>query len=157
MATSSSARDHHDIWWQTMSEPFRVRITVRGYELDTQGHLNWAEYLHYAEHARWQLLAAAGIGQDILLTSGIGPVVLDTNIKFRRELRGGDEVTVSCAFSWGERRTYQISQDFRRDDGTLAAELTSTVGLLDLRERRLIADPAKHLRSLATAPEILGL
>ena len=140
-----------------MSEPFRVRITVRGYELDTQGHLNWAEYLHYAEHARWQLLAAAGISQDILLTSGIGPVVLDTSIKFRRELRGGDEVTVSCTFSWGEGKTYQISQDYLRNDGTLAAELTSTAGLLDLRERRLIPDPAKHLRTLATAPEILDL
>jgi hypothetical protein len=41
MVTSSLACDLHDIWWQTMSEPFQVRITVRGYELDTQGHQNW--------------------------------------------------------------------------------------------------------------------
>jgi hypothetical protein len=26
----------------------RVRVKVRGYEVDTQGHLNWAQYLHYA-------------------------------------------------------------------------------------------------------------
>ena len=43
-----------------MSEPFCVVVAVRGYELDVNGHLNWANYLHYAEHARWECLRAAG-------------------------------------------------------------------------------------------------
>jgi len=140
-----------------VSEAFRVRVKVRGYELDTQGHLNWAEYLHYAEHARWELLAAAGIGQAKLLATGIGPVVLDTSITFKRELRGGDEVDVTCTFSWGGRATYQIIQDFIRADGTLAAALTSKAAFLDLAGRHLISDPAKHIRALATSPEIIGL
>jgi acyl-CoA thioester hydrolase len=140
-----------------VSEVFRVRVKVRGYELDTQGHLNWAEYLHYAEHARWEFLAAAGIGQAALLATGIGPVVLDTHITFKRELRGGDEVDVSCAFSWGGRKTYEIIQDFTRADGARAATLTSKAGFLDLAERHLISDPAEHIRALATNPEILGI
>jgi acyl-CoA thioester hydrolase len=64
---------------------------------------------------------------------------------------------VSCAFSWGGRKTYEIIQGFTRADGAQAATLTSTVGFLDLAERRLISDPAKHMRSLAAKPEILGL
>lgn len=141
----------------SVSEVFQVRVKVRGYELDTQGHLNWAEYLHYAEHARWELLAAAGISQDALLATGIGPVVLDAHVTFKRELRGGDEVDVSCTFSWGGRKTYEIIQDFTRADGALAATLTSKAGFLDLAERHLISDPAKYLRSLAAIPSILGL
>jgi len=140
-----------------MSEAFSVRIRVRGYELDTQGHLNWAEYLHYAEHARWELLAAAGITQGGLLATGFGPVVLDVSVKFRRELRGGDEVDVSCAFVFEGLKTFRILQDFKRPDGRVAASLASTSGLLDLRERRLIEDPDKHLRALATNPAVLGL
>ncbi len=140
-----------------MSEAFRVRIRVRGYELDTQGHLNWAEYLHYAEHARWELLAAAGITQEGLLATGFGPVVLDVSVKFRRELRGGDEVDVSCGFVFDGGKTFQIKQDFRRPDGRVSASLTSTCGLLDLRERRLTDEPDKHLRALAADPAILGL
>jgi acyl-CoA thioester hydrolase len=136
---------------------FQVRVKVRGYELDTQGHLNWAEYLHYAEYTRWEYLAAAGVTQDALLATGIGPVVLDAHIDFTHELRGGDEVDVSCVFSWGSRKTFDIVQDFRRADGVLAANLTSTAGFLDLAERRLITNPAQHLRSLATAPDVLGL
>jgi acyl-CoA thioester hydrolase len=140
-----------------MTEAFSVRIKVRGYELDTQGHLNWAEYLHYAEHARWEFLAAAGITQERLLATGIGPVVLDVAVRFRRELRGGDEVDVTCAFEFEGGKTFRIIQDFKRPDGRVAASLTSTSGLLDLRERRLVDEPGKHFRSLATDPTALGL
>jgi acyl-CoA thioester hydrolase len=140
-----------------MSDAFSVRVKVRGYELDTQGHLNWAEYLHYAEHARWECLAAAGVRQDALIATGFGPVVLDVAVRFKRELRGGDEVDVTCAFVFEGGKTFQILQDFKRPDGRVAAALISTSGLLDLAERRLTDDPGKHFRALATAPEVLGL
>jgi acyl-CoA thioester hydrolase len=140
-----------------MADVFSVRVKVRGYELDTQGHLNWAEYLHYAEHARWECLAAAGITQEGLLATGFGPVVIDVSVRFKRELRGGDEVDVSCAFVFDGGPTYRIVQDFRRPDGQLAAALTSTTGLLDLRERKLHRNPGKHFRELAANPALLGL
>jgi acyl-CoA thioester hydrolase len=140
-----------------MSDEFSVRIKVRGYEIDTQGHLNQAEYLHYAEHARWSLLDAAGIPQDELIATGYGPVVLETNIKFRRELRGGDEVDVGCAFVWDDTKIFRIRQVFRRPDRRICAQLTTTAGLLDLAERKLVDDPAKHFRALATDPSLLGL
>jgi acyl-CoA thioester hydrolase len=140
-----------------VSEPFQVRVKVRGYELDTQGHLNWAEYLHYAENARWECLATAGITQDALLASGIGPATLDAHIAFKRELRGGDEVDVGCVFVWTGRKVFDIVQDFTRPDGTPVAKLTSKNGFLDLRERHLIDDPGKHLRDLAANPEVIGL
>jgi acyl-CoA thioester hydrolase len=141
-----------------MSEVFSVRLTVRGYELDTQGHLNWAEYLHYAEHARWSCLAAAGVSQDKLIASGLGPAVLDVSVKFKRELRGGDEIDVTCGFVFNGGKTFQVVQDFVRPaDGTLAASLTSTTGLLDLITRRLADDPVGHFRKLATDLAPLGL
>jgi acyl-CoA thioester hydrolase len=136
---------------------FAVRIAVRGYELDTQGHLNQAVYLQYAEHARWECLRAAGLPGDKLLATGAGPVQLECTLRFRRELRGGDEVDVTCEFHFGEGKTFRIRQEIRKIDGTLAAEITSVCGLLDLEERRLITDPAGRLRSLAGDPAALGL
>jgi acyl-CoA thioester hydrolase len=140
-----------------VADVFTVRITVRGYELDTQGHLNQAVYLQYAEHARWALLRAAGITQDALIASGIGPVALETTIRYLRELRGGDEVDVSCGFAWGAGRTFRLEQDYRLPDGTQVAELVGVAGLLDLRERRLVSAPQDRLRALASAPELLDL
>ena len=141
----------------TEATPFQVRVTVRGYELDRQGHLNQAVYLQYAEHARWACLQAAGIAQDRLIADGIGPVTLEVTVRFQRELRVGDEVDVTCAAVWGEGRTFTLEQEFRRPDGTAVASLNSRTGLLDLRERRLVEDPAARFRKLATNAEILGL
>jgi hypothetical protein len=84
-----------------VAEPFRVRIAVRGYEIDAQGHLGGVVYLQYGEHARWECLRAAGITPHKLAAAGVGPVQLETTIRFHRELRAGDEVDVSCAFMWG--------------------------------------------------------
>lgn len=140
-----------------MSEPFQVRVTVRGYELDQNGHVNWAQYLHYAEHARWECLRAAGVDHERMSAAGVGPVNLEANIRFLSELRLGDEVTVSCSFGWGESKTFRIVQQFTRADGTVAAELTTVTGLLDLAGRRLVPEPGKQFRSLASEPQVLGL
>lgn len=140
-----------------VAEPFRVRVRVRGYELDINGHLNQAVYLQYAEHARWELVRAAGVSQEKMLAAGVGPVVLETTIRYHRELRDGDEVDVSCAFGWGGGKTFRVSQDIRLTDGVLAAEVRGVSGLLSLEERRLVADPVRCFRELASEPALLGL
>ncbi|MEV7193731.1 thioesterase family protein [Streptomyces sp. NPDC093510] len=140
-----------------MTEPYSVSVGVRGYETDTQGHLNQAVYLQYAEHARWSLLREAGIEQTDLLDKGVGPVALESTIQYRSELRAGDETTVSCAFIWGDRKTFRIEQTITKADGTVSATVSSVGGLLDLKERRLVADPREYFRALATTPERLGL
>ncbi|MFD5264769.1 acyl-CoA thioesterase [Streptomyces sp. NPDC058335] len=140
-----------------MSEPFSVRVTVRGYETDMQGHLNQSVYINYAEHARWSLLQAAGITQAGLIGRGIGPVALETTIRYKRELLAGDEVDVTCAFEWGGGKTFRIEQIIRRTDGTVAAELSAVGGLLDLKARRMVANPQDHFKELATDPSLFGL
>ncbi|MFC7984163.1 acyl-CoA thioesterase [Streptomyces sp. NPDC057148] len=140
-----------------MSEPFSVPVTVRGYETDTQGHLNQSVYLNYAEHARWSLLEAAGIRQADLVARGVGPVALETTIRFRRELLAGDEVEVTCAFEWGEGKTFRIVQVIRKADGTVAAEIEGVGGLMDLRERRLLPEPGRRFKDLATDPGLFEL
>ncbi|MEU3861796.1 acyl-CoA thioesterase [Streptomyces sp. NPDC028722] len=139
-----------------MSEPFSVRVTVRGYETDTQGHVNQAVYVNYAEHARWSLLTAAGITQARLLGHGVGPVALETTIRYRRELLAGDEIDITCVFEWDGGKTFRILQEIRRTDGTVAAEITAVAGLLDLAERRLVADPGGVFKHLAAEPALFG-
>lgn len=140
-----------------MTTPFSVPVVVRGYELDTQGHLNQAVYLQYCEHARWEWLRAAGITQGKLLATGVGPVVLETTIRYQRELRGGDEVDVTCAWAPGNSKTFGYQHQIVKTDGTVAAEVTGVAALMDLKERRLTAEPEKQIRVLATNPEVMGL
>jgi acyl-CoA thioester hydrolase len=136
---------------------FSVPVTVRGYELDTQGHLNQAVYIQYSEHARWELLAAAGIQQNAMVAGGIGPVVLELNIKYLRELRGGEEVDVTCEFGWTEGKVYQLKQQIVKKDGTVCADIVVTGGVLDLQARKLVPNPAERFAALASDPALLGI
>lgn len=136
---------------------FTVPVTVRGYELDVLGHLNQAVYLQHAEHARWEFLQAAGIDQEKLRAARVGPVVLETTITYRRELRGGDEVRIGCEFEWGTGKTFRLHQETRKLDGTLSAEIRAIGGLLDLDARKLLPNPGARFRELAENPGLLGL
>ncbi len=130
---------------------YEIRIPVRAYELDTQGHLNSAVFLQYAEHARWEHLAAAGISAQALLASGVGPVFLQSTINWTAEVRAGDALTVSVTYQFGdaESKTFLIDQSFRRDDEAAAATLSSRCGLLDLATRRMVPDPRRRLEELS--------
>jgi acyl-CoA thioester hydrolase len=148
----------HDAADPAVAEPFTARMAVRHYELDAQGHLNGAVYVQWADHVRWLCVRAAGGAVDAFRAGGVGPINLETTIRYHRELRQGDEVDVSCAFVWGDGKTFRIDQEFRQPDETLVAEVSSVCGLLDLRERRLLHDPAAYYRrAVLTVPERLGL
>lgn len=140
-----------------MAERFSVRVSVRAYELDSNGHVNGVVYLQYAEHARWELLRAAGVDQHGLTAIGVGPVFLETVIRYRNELYYGEEVDISCEIAWGSGKTFRVPQELRRSDGTLIAEVESVGGLIDLHTRRLVEQPAQRYRAIATVPGVLGL
>lgn len=140
-----------------MTEPFSIEIQVRDYELDTQGHVSGAVYYQYAAHAKWQWLHRAGVSIDALLDNGLGPVTLESTIRYHRELRGGDTVHITCTVGWGQGKTFQIKQEFTGHGETLSAEITSREGLLDLTSRRLVDNPDERCRAIAANPQILGL
>jgi acyl-CoA thioester hydrolase len=130
----------------TDQEPFHVRIKVRHYELDSLGHVNHAVYHSYAEVARLELLERAGGLAGGAHGAQLASVMLESHISFLRELRAGDEVTVTCRAKFGTGKTFRMDSDIRRVDGTLSAEITCTLGLMDLERRKLIADPRERLQ-----------
>lgn len=140
-----------------MADRFSVRVTVRSYELDPNGHVNGAVYLQWAEHARWELLSRAGVDQLRLRELGFGPVNLETVIRYHNELYYGDTLDVSCEIEWGSGKTFRVPQELRRVDGTLVAEVNNIGGLLDLGTRRLVSAPQDEFRKVTAKPELLGL
>ncbi len=138
-----------------MADHFAVRVGVRSYEIDVNGHVNHANYHRYAEHARTEHMNAAGCSIDRFAVHGIGIVLLETTCRFLRELRYGDEVEIDSRPSFGAGKTFRMHHTLLRTaDGVAAAEISCTMGLLDAAARRLLADPGSRLRELATSPEV---
>ncbi|GGL81627.1 hypothetical protein GCM10010129_26680 [Streptomyces fumigatiscleroticus] len=63
----------------------------------------------------------------------------------------------TCGFTWGEGKTFRIEQTIRKTDGTVAAEITAVGGPMDLKARRLVAEPREYFRALASDPGLFGL
>jgi acyl-CoA thioester hydrolase len=142
-----------------MSGDFSVRIGVRSYEVDVNGHVNHANYHRYGEHARTEHLSAAGCTMTRLVERGMGIVLLETHCRFLSELRYRDEVEIGSRISFGTGKTFEMAHTLRRiggDEDLVAAEITCRMGLLDAAARKLLPEPRARLLELATAPELLG-
>ncbi|MET9002399.1 acyl-CoA thioesterase [Amycolatopsis sp. Hca4] len=137
----------------TDREPFRTRIKVRHYELDTLGHLNHAVYHSYGEVSRLELLEAAGAVKGL---PGVASVLLETHVVFRRELRAGDEVDVTCDVQFGTGKTFKMNSNIIKLDGTLAAEIQCTLGLMDLERRKLVEDPRGRFEAAGADLRVLS-
>lgn len=120
-------------------EPFSVQIKVRHYELDTLGHLNHAVYHQYAEVARLEMIEASGALAG-LRDDNIAAVLLESTVRFKRELRAGDTVTVTCDGRFGEGKVFRLDSLIVKADGTVSAEIDCTLGLMDLDRRKLVPD-----------------
>ena len=73
-------------------------LTVRGYELDSFGHVNNAVYLQYAETALWNFYKVSGVLGE-LEKEGLFPVIMESNLRYMHELRLMDEVRIDTEVS----------------------------------------------------------
>ena len=65
----------------------KFEFDVRGYELDSFGHVNNSVYLSYMEEARWQMMNSVEEFYSYEKDKGLFLEVIETNIKYIRELR----------------------------------------------------------------------
>lgn len=79
---------------------FTLEIAVRDYELDSEGIVNNAVYLHYLEHTRHAFVKQEGIPFGSLTRDGLVPVVRRMTIDYYTPLRSGDVMLSSL---WIER------------------------------------------------------
>ena len=103
---------------------FSARWRVRAYELDSNGHVNNAVYLNWAEEIAGLHAEAAGYGREWAAARGGGWVVHHADITWRRPALPRDEVEVSVRVesirgARGVRRTWIR----RAADGELLCEM----------------------------------
>ena len=84
---------------------FTLELAVRDYELDSEGIVNNAIYLHYLEHTRHAFVKQEGIPFGSLTSDGLVPVVRRMEIDYHTPLRSGD---VMLSRLWIERKGPQF-------------------------------------------------
>ena len=73
---------------------YKYSVTVRGYELDSYGHVNHAVYLNYLEQSRWEILKELQLF-DYLHKNELLLVVTELNIRYKQEAKLFDELVIN--------------------------------------------------------------
>lgn len=104
---------------------YSINFKVRDYELDSEGIVNNANYLHYLEYTRHEFCSANGCSFGDMFAEGIVPVLRRAEIDYLNPLRSGDTVTSMLRLERKGPR-FIFHQYMTKLDGTpvLKAEIT---------------------------------
>lgn len=122
-----------------MTAPKSVyEVTIRESHMDSFGHMNNAAYLVLFEEARWEHITKNGYGLKKVQELQQGPVVLELNMKFKKEIGLREKIKITMEILETKGKISRFRQEMIKEDGTVATEIEMTFGLFDLRTRRLV-------------------
>ena len=116
---------------------FTSQIHIKETDLDTFGHVNNARYLTLLEQARWDIVRPRGFGLSEIQKTGVGPVVLEVDIKFKRELVLNDVVQINTYCSKVDGKVCVITQDILKDE-QVCVTANTVVAMFDIKARKII-------------------
>lgn len=117
---------------------FSYQVLIREAHLDTFGHVNNAVYLSLYEEARWDLITSRGFGLKEVQQRKQGPVILDVNLKFMRELKLREKITITTEMVDYQGKIGHLKQQIIKENGEVASEAIFGFGFFDLVARKLI-------------------
>lgn len=137
---------------------FEEHFAIRWSDLDANRHVRNTIFSELATHTRFRLLEAHGFPQAQFESLRFGPVMFREEIRYRRELVFGEEVTVSVLFAGlsEDGSQWRVHQEVTRADGKQAAVLTIDGAWIHLDSRKVIAPPRELLNLLQALPRSSG-
>jgi YbgC/YbaW family acyl-CoA thioester hydrolase len=132
-----------------MSKIYHSELLILESHLDSFGHVNNAAYLTLFEQVRWEWIGGQGVGLEYVQKNQIGPVILELNLEFKKELLCREIVKVESRFiEMKNPLVMEIEQKMFKPNGDLATRLTLKVGVMDMKARKLIRPPEIWLKAL---------
>ena len=121
--------------------------------LDANAHMANTAYLDICVDIRMMYFASREFAASEFARLRIGPVVRRDEVDYFRELHLLDPIRVTFALAGisEDASRFKLRNEIYREDGQLAARVTSLGGWFDLNARKLIAPPdalAEVLRAL---------
>jgi thioesterase III len=121
-------------------EKFTYQFKVRAHHLDLFGHVNNAVYLQLYEEARWDFIEKNNYGISKILELNKGPVILEANVKFRKEILNREDITIVSQLIGAKSKIMQIEQSMLNAQNQICSQALFTVAFFDLAARKMI-DP----------------
>lgn len=127
---------------------FTYERHIRETDLDFLGHVNHAKYLSMLEEARWEMISEGGYGFDDLRKAMISPVILEVNIRYKKEICNRERIVIETQTHAPLSKVGKLEQTMRKENGQIAASAIVTYGVMDLTQRVLIHPPSIWLDAI---------
>ncbi len=129
-------------------EIFNYELLIREHHMDFSGHVNHATYLEILEEARWEFITAKGFGLDAVIETGFGPIILELNIQFLKEIRLRQRINIESQLLSYEKKIAKLRQTIFDDQGMPCTHVHMTFGLFDIKARKLIMPTSAWLDAI---------
>lgn len=126
---------------------FSYPLTIKETHLDVFGHVNNAVYLTLFEEARWDFINKNGYDLKKMMETGLGPTILEVNLKFSREIRLRDEVIIESEMVLYRKKIGKLIQKIIRS-GETCCVADFTFGLFDVNKRKLVLPTPEWLKAV---------
>ncbi|MES3036346.1 MAG: thioesterase family protein [Bdellovibrionota bacterium] len=128
-------------------ETHKFPIIIREHLLDTFGHVNNAAYLEIFEEARWEMISSRGFSLKEIMEKGQGPVILEINIKFMKELKLRESLVIETVVTEYSGKVGNIRQLIKRGD-EVCCEMNCKAAFFDTRARKIILPTEEWMHAI---------
>ncbi len=135
-------------------ESFSRKMQVRWSDLDPNFHLRHSVYYDWGAYCRVEYLASIGLGWRELAGIQTGPIIFREEAVFRKEIRQGDNVTITMTVVKAKRdfSRFTIRHEVFKAEDVLSATITVDIAWLDGVTRKLTVLPAEYVTLLGGSP-----
>jgi thioesterase III len=132
------------------NEVFETEVLIRESLIDSFGHMNNSKYLELFEEARWEIINGRGFSVREIMKNGLGPVVLEVNLRFTKEIRLREKIRITSEVeaSASKGKTMTMKQVMMNDKGEVCCTAMFVFGLFDLKARKLISPTPEWSRAI---------
>ena len=119
-----------------MNRKIQFQESVYTYQIDFNRHVSNIVYIQWMEIGRLKLLEAVGMPVHTIDEQGFAPVLIETQVRYKRPLFLGDTVDIKVWLSEITRLHAWMEFSFHTPDGKLAARGRQRGLFVDLHNQR---------------------
>lgn len=127
-------------------QEFQFNYQIQEKDLDVFGHVNNANYFVIFEMARWDFITKNGFGLDRVMREKRGPVLLESNVRYRKELKNRDRIVVHSQAIEFDGRFMTLKQEMKRDE-RLCCEAIFKIAFFDTQLRKMLTPDREWLKA----------
>ncbi|MGH8563064.1 MAG: thioesterase family protein [Gammaproteobacteria bacterium] len=124
-------------------------------DMDFNAHMGNTAFLDKSGDVRMMFFAEHGFPMEEFVRRKLGPVIMKDELEYFKEIRLLEPMRVTLAIAGlsedGSR--FLVRNELWREDGKLAARVTSGGGWLDLSARKVVVPPEALLAALRSLPQ----